>query len=748
MAKKKHKHKSQRKSTTDQSSQPQQSSSNSFAEKYPFAPHIIVFFLAFAIYSNTFFFNYALDDAIVITSNMFTKEGISGIGDILANDSFVGFFKQKKNLVAGGRYRPLSIITFAIEYEIFGKNPAVSHFINVVLYGLTCVLIFMILKKLIRYRERVPWYLSIPFLTVILYASHPIHTEAVANIKGRDEIMTFLGALGALFFTIRYLNTDKLIYLLFSGIVFFLALMSKENAITFVAVIPLTIYFFTNHSWKKNLISMIPVGVAAAVFLIIRQVVLGDSAKIDSNTAQELLNNPFLLASDSEKYATVFYTLWHYIQLLIFPHPLTYDYYPKHFPIIGWSDPKAFLSFFLYLGLGAYAVWGIIKKQLPAYGVAFYLITLSIVSNLVFPVGTFMNERFVYISSLGFVFVVAWFIHYIAKKDLLKPQLAMVIAVLLTFGYSARTFARNFAWQNDFTLFLTDIDASPNSIKGNLDAGGQLWEHAAEIADDASYASFVENSKLKFYMEKAGLIDNKNLTGKELKTHMLKTARTYLDKSVKLYPNYNFNLGWLHLGNTYQLMGNYEEALVCYKNAININPEYSDTRGSLEALGQNSMAKKNHKVALETYNTLLGLEPGNTKYNIAMASVYEAMDQPDKALQFLEKVLQINPESAEAYNQMGQIYGKHKNDVNKAVYYLGKALQIKPNDVSTLINIAIASSLAQQYQKAENYYNKALQNNPTASQEKQIYHNMAAMYYSMGDNEKAAAFNQKAQGVR
>jgi len=154
---------------------------------------LIIFILPFVLYYQSTSFGYVLDDQIVITDNSFTKKGFSGIGDLLSNESMTGYFGEQKDLVEGNRYRPLSLITYAIEYGIVGDlNPGLSHFINILLYGLTGLLLFRVLTMMLRKRTSSVWWLSIPFLTSLLYIAHPIHSEAVANIKGRDEIMALL----------------------------------------------------------------------------------------------------------------------------------------------------------------------------------------------------------------------------------------------------------------------------------------------------------------------------------------------------------------------------------------------------------------------------------------------------------------------------------------------------------------------------------------------------------------------------
>ena len=167
---------------------------------------ILIFVLSFLLYSNTITHDYALDDSIVILENEFTKQGISGISDILNYDTFVGFFGKKKDLVAGGRYRPMSLVTFALEWQFFGQNPTISHFINILMYGLTGVVLYLLMLLMFKnIRPPLEAYF-IAIATTILFLTHPIHTEAVANIKGRDEIMALLGSLTTLYWAFKYLR--------------------------------------------------------------------------------------------------------------------------------------------------------------------------------------------------------------------------------------------------------------------------------------------------------------------------------------------------------------------------------------------------------------------------------------------------------------------------------------------------------------------------------------------------------------
>ena len=139
--------------------------------------YLVLFVFVFFLYGNTLFHDYALDDFIVITGNSYTKQGIKGIGDILTHDAFVGAYGEALELT-GGRYRPLSIVMFAVEYEIFGLNPFFGHFFNVLFFAFVCCFVLLLMSRL--FVDKNNW---IAFVIALLFASHPIHTEVVANIK-------------------------------------------------------------------------------------------------------------------------------------------------------------------------------------------------------------------------------------------------------------------------------------------------------------------------------------------------------------------------------------------------------------------------------------------------------------------------------------------------------------------------------------------------------------------------------------
>ncbi|GAB4295950.1 MAG: hypothetical protein Kow0068_20450 [Marinilabiliales bacterium] len=666
---------------------------------------IVLFILSFVLYGNTLFNDYALDDAIVITQNNFTRKGVEGIKGIFSYDTFTGFWmnsypgktaeqiQEEKKLVAGGRYRPLSLLTFALENEIFGTkdkdgylkgNPLVSHFFNILLYYFTVVLLYVILLRLLPKAKK--WYLSLPFIISVLFLAHPIHTEAVANIKGRDEIMTLLGSLLALWYTIKYLDFKKTKYLLFSSISLFLGLLSKENAITFLALIPLTVYYFTNYKFKEILKSLWPLLIASGLFLLIRGNILGVGVS-HKEIAKEIMNNPFLNPDTGQEYgfvikmATIFITLLMYIKLLFFPVNLTYDYYPYQIKISDWSNPVSIISLIIYLALGAYAVYSLLKrKNLIGYGIWFYLIPLSVVSNIVFPVGTFMNERFVFISSIGYCIIIAYILIEIINRIVKSPKNANSIIIIIfgaiVFLYGFKTIDRNKAWKNDYTLFTNDVEISTNSAKSNSSAGGKITEEVVKLKEIRAQAqsvdevlSRIDKETLLTKKEKEEFYKAKNLD--ELKSlmqtkenEMIKKAVKYLEKSVSIHPKYVDAL--LLLGNAYYHDGkNYPKLVDAYLKILEINPNYD-----------------------RVYKNLI--------------IVFGVCEDVDFKIETWKKIEKINPARPEVYHQLGILYGQFKNDLTTSIKYLEKAKSLQPNNSDIAKDLGTAYGIAGFYDKALN----------------------------------------------
>ena len=180
-------------------------------------PPVVLGLVGFLLYVNTFNHGYALDDIAAISQNLFVKAGLKGIPDLLRTE-----FWHFSN-ISLGYYRPLSLITFAVEHEFAGDKPGLNHQINTVLYALMGLVLGLLLQKwFVQPAKQTPDGLAIAnsqpnrtgqiimaLLVGLIFITHPVHTEIVANIKGRDEVLSFLFILLMLLFHWRYLETNQ-----------------------------------------------------------------------------------------------------------------------------------------------------------------------------------------------------------------------------------------------------------------------------------------------------------------------------------------------------------------------------------------------------------------------------------------------------------------------------------------------------------------------------------------------------------
>lgn len=708
----------------------------------PWLPYVVITLFTFLIYSNSLQNSYAIDDTMVLTDNTYTKKGIAGISDIFTHDAFVGFFGDKgSKLVAGGRYRPLSIATFAVEYEVSRKwkgdtrteitdqniilgeddkflAPALSHFINVVLFIFTCLLLYAVLKKILP-KTGTPFYFSLAFLATMVFAAHPIHTEAVTNIKGRDEILGLFFALAALHDGLLYVETKKIHWLFLAVLSFFLGLLAKENVITFLAVVPLTFYFF---KYKKGetlgsyIIVFIAFLIPTALYLFLRSSFT--EAGITS-ASPEILNNPFAYTNDSFelKYATVIYTFLEYIKLLFFPFHLTHDYYYNQIPYRTFTDVAVIFSVVLNVALVVYALLNFTKKTIPAYAILFYFITFSVVSNVFFTVGILMNERFMFFSSVGFSLFLAYVLIEFAKRAKRSSQLLGGIFVVILSLYGARTFARNFDWINNFNLFMTDVKVSTESAKIHTSCGGDLTKAADKETDSLkrkqTYAQAIE----------------------------------HLEKAIQIYPSHSN--AWLLLGNALYKYDNkkIDPVLHAYEQAQKFRMGgYYDAYYNIGCVQvENGMPEK----SIPNFKKALEIKPKVFECEFNLADAYSKINNLDSSLWWYNQVLREEKVPAltqsNVYFRMGKIYGQQLNNLPMAIRYLNKAIELNPKAEVYYEDLATAYGMSGDYNNAIASSLRCLEINPNY---KPALTNLMISYANKGDRAAALQYQKRLQQLQ
>ena len=611
---------------------------------------IFIALIGLVFYFNSTQNEYALDDGIVIVQNEFVQQGISGIDDIMSKDAFHSYYSQMGGAqeLSGGRYRPLSIVTFAIEQQFFGKDtdpktPYVRkdeetltwlrHFVNVLLYALSGVMLLFLLSKYI-FRNNT----DIAFLATIIFMIHPIHTEAVANTKSRDEIMSFLFITLTLIYLLRYHTSRQASHRTWSLVFFSLALLSKEYAITMIALIPILLYVHKQYSFGKAVAAVLPYFGVAFVYILMRIGFVGATVK----DSPEVLNNPYMYATFSEKQATKIYMPWNYIRLLFWPDPLSSDYSYNHYPYRKFGDPMVWASLFIHLGMLITGFVLLARRHILAFAIFFYLLHLALVANFGFNIGATMGERLIYHSSLGFAMVIA----YLAingfsriKAGLTAKRAALgtiTLAIVVLSGY--KVIERNPDWENDYTLFTKDVNTVPNSVLANGNAGAQY----------INSADWPEN-KADSALAKPG-----EVTPTQRK--LIEKGIGYLQHAVNIHPKY-VN-GYLNLGLGYFRLNEYEKAGKNWVMAHKYFPSnpYLKTYSALMMNKAFTLGgEKKYNEAIVIMELASQINPNDPEIWYNMGGAYYSVQRFDKAKESWTRCLQLKPDHEDAKRGMSAI---------------------------------------------------------------------------------------------
>ncbi len=602
---------------------------------------IICAALGFILYVNTIAHDYVLDDYSLIVENQMTRKGASALPDIFKSSYRAGYLFEGNDL-----YRPLSKAMFAIEWGISPNSPSLSHFMNVLLFALTGFLLFFTLSDLMGKRT------VLPFIITILFVAHPIHTEAVANIKSRDEILCFLFSILSVFALHRYVIEKKRSMLITSAVSFAFAMLSKESAITMLAVYPLVLFFFTEEKVSRNILPLAILGVTAFALLAVRLKVLGGLKLEGVSIMDNLLAGAH---SGTEKFCTAVAIMGMYLQKLFLPHPLVSDASYNQIPLAGFGDWRFLVSFAAYAGLGIFAFLKWKQKDPIAFGILFFLITASLGSNILFLIGTSYGERLMYMPSLGFCMAAGVLLVRLLKIEeaspftILQPMLGASSKVLTAAGvlvllYGFKTVSRNADWANDTTLFSNDVNLSPNSTRAHYYLGNRLMKdnHLATLTteEEKRKALLQAIEELKKAADiYPGFTDayNKIALAYDKLKDSVNTEKYYRIALEKSPNDHTFHSNY---GSFLFNRRRYADAEYQYREAIRSNPNYADAHFNLgSVLGQTGRFND----AIDEFNQTIQLDPEYATAYFFLGKTYENMGKKNEAENSYQKAQQLNP---------------------------------------------------------------------------------------------------------
>jgi tetratricopeptide (TPR) repeat protein len=613
--------------------------------------------LCFAIYFNVIFGDFVTDDF----GNVVNNEKIHSLSNLpeIFTSPFWTFSEGSSNY-----YTPLTSVSLALDYALWGLNPGGFHFTNIIIHVINSVLVFLLVDKLVENKK-------IPLVSALLFATFPVSVDSVAWISGRTHMLALMFSLISVLSFIKYRERDKKMFYIASLSSFVLALLSKETALFLPLFIILYDYLYKkgrSEAFLKNLkrnsvlYSGFIIVLAAYAVLTIAIVgnVLPQPHDVHPYPTNPLFGKGFLPALINTPLLVFYYALMLLTNVIFDFPPLLID---------SLLNPV-----WILLSVPLLAAILYITKIRKRYGfVAFFSVWFF--ANIIPAVvaipsyTTYVVNRFSYIPSVGIAVLLPTAVLYFARKKRLKLEFCFAVFVFIIIMYSGVSFAKTFEWRNEEALFMSMIRNNPNNY-------------------------FAYNQLANYYM------NGDVLTG----------AEKYFEKSLEIEPEYTETLNGLgsvyfsqgrfgeaidvferaleieqsthimnNLGNSYVMVGRYDDAMRIYNKAIELNA--TEAHASLGALYCLIGFYEN---ATEEYQTAISLKPGDIGARNGLAFCYLEGGSYEKAIQEFMGITEIDPRNADAWFNIGVTYLNGFDDKEMAEYYIRKALEIKPDEMDYL----------------------------------------------------------------
>lgn len=366
-------------------------------------------------------------------------------------------------------YRPLTTLSYLINYSVFGNGaaPAGYHVVNLLLHAANASLLFAVVKKISHH----VWVAAV---AAAVWAVHPIQTEAVTNIVGRADLLAGVGVLAGFYAHLEASgrrDRARWVWLAIACVSTLVGLFSKESAVAVVGVVVLhDLLWRDNRSLADLITGWLVFVVPAALLLIVRSFV------VTATIAQSFpfVDNPILGASFWTGRLTALSVIGRYLWLLIWPAHLSADYSFAQIPLVTgsarewltWTTVAAFV-----------AIWGALWRVSRA---SFFWIGAAAVifvpaSNLLFPTGTIMAERLMYLPSAFLVVPLIVGFQFLADTSGLRYAAPLTLLIVIAI-LSVRTVARNRDWRDERTLWTATVRTAPDSFKSHSGLAEALYQ--------------------------------------------------------------------------------------------------------------------------------------------------------------------------------------------------------------------------------------------------------------------------------
>ena len=691
--------------------------------------------LGAGVYLNSLEGEMVMDDSVAVVGNKDIRPN-STWTDVFFNDYWGTPIATEESHKS---YRPFTVLTFRFNFwlneilDLDGLHVVGFHVLNVVCHSLVTFLV-----TLVGYGIEGENFEHFALFSGVLFATHPVHTEAVASIVGRAEMLC---ALPYILGILVYINPSKRSFssTLLACVLATVAMLFKETGYMSILVFIL----FDLCDWVMGHVQSFPFvrGITCCCFALGLVMARVSFTKTSFGpTFSDVDNYIHYIENNESRVLTYMHLHLRYLQQLVYPVNLSCDWSYKAFPIVtNLIDVRNLYSICMYASALFVFLCGI-KTKSRTIIYAFFLSVIPFIpaSNILFPVATVLGERLLYLPSVGFCFLAAFMFCKICQLVREKTTKNIVIAafVALVGFYISKTIARNEDWRTPEKLFKSATAVVPESCKAWICLASayketgrhQLAREAIKISLDIK-PDFAGAHFLKGNLEQAegnvdAAIDAFERTvvhsiEKEFKPDILRVALNNLgvlflkskknprqavhalEEAMKIAPdNYALNA---NLGEAYAQLRNYDKAIKCYRKAKEKN-ENPDLLNNLAiAIYQSNVQRGGKEGGMQVldqvralYERVVSIDSTHYNANLNIGKICYQLKDYDQAVFHLQKALERQPADPPASDLLGRSY-MQINMYDKAISVFKLALNsTESGDYQNRMKTNLQSAIAQQ----------------------------------------------------
>jgi tetratricopeptide (TPR) repeat protein len=631
--------------------------------------------LLLVAYSNSFQAALVFDNASVIGEDPRIRVAApENIESILKGRYWYG---DSLRAVTSPWYRPFTTFSYLVNYAVLGNGPrpAGYHWVNFALHAAVVALVYA-LGVLIFGGSAPAWAMA------AIWALHPLLTEAVTNIVGRAELLAALGVLAGLLCHVKGASATgrrRVAWLAGLGAAQAVGLFSKENG----AVLPVIMLLYDltwpeRATWRRRAAAYAVVALPIAAYLYLR-------SGVGIHMVVEYTENPLVSAGFWTAKLTAFKVIGKYLWLFLWPARLSADYTYNTVELFGWrwwnwEDAQALIALAICLAAALLAVllwvrWRRTGRPLLFF-LVFFFVALAPASNVFMTGGSTMAERFLYLPSVGLAGCVVAAICALGRRGWLHPPAAARVAWaalgLVSLAYAARTYDRNFDWQDERSIWASTVAVCPGSVRAHYSLGLALErdpDRLPEAIAEYETALQIEPDFAEAHNNLAN--DLVRLPGREIE------AIAEYQAALRIQPGQA--AVHLNLANTMaRAPGRLPDAIAEYQAALRLRPASADAHNGMA----NALAALPGRLpeAIAEYQAALRIEPNraDVHYNLANALV-QAPGRAPEAIAEYQAALGIQPGLFEAHANLGSTLLRMPGRLPEAIAEYEAALRIRPD---------------------------------------------------------------------